>query len=462
MEKFKKIKAGLIIHVFALLHASVATLCRLVGVGDELFLTTLTMLMVLLICLRRNFSIELIAAGIIVVNVVGYLLGNMGATILEKFLESQFLVHALATALTTEILGWTMVAFTKIFPRGNHNNNINFRSSYVKWALLAVGAIFIIRICIFALSDSNKLFEGGFLTICGEVLSNSAVILTTVCLNLLYVRVFGPKLKDKSSVIKTSALSGYILLETLLSTLFVLSGLPFRIVNGTNVAAFPIIFSTALLLVVTVYCIVYMLNYGYESRRQIKEARDRAHLAQYRYMKLKQQVNPHFLFNSLNVLDFLVCEGKTEESSLYIHKLAGLYRYMIKSESEDFVTLREELEFVNSYIDLLKVRFPEGFDVEIDVPEENMGKLVLPCSLQLLVENATKHNAVSVDKPLTIRIQVSGNEITVSNPLIPKVTKSSSIGIGQKYLRQQYMDLADKHIRIEKTEDKYSVTLPLL
>lgn len=460
MEKFKKIKAGLIIHVFALLHASVATLCRLVGVGDELFLTTLTMLMVLLICLRRNFSIELIAAGIIVVNVVGYLLGNMGATILEKFLESQFLVHALATALTTEILGWTMVAFTKIFPRGNHNN-INFRSSYVKWALLAVGAIFIIRICIFALSDSNKLFEGGFLTICGEVLSNSAVILTTVCLNLLYVRVFVPKLKDKSSVIKTSVLCGYILLETLLSTAFVMSGLPFRVSYGLG-GAFPITFSTSLLLVVTVYCIVYMLNYGYESRRQIKEARNRANLAQYRYMKLKQQVNPHFLFNSLNVLDYLVCEGKIEESSIYIHKLAGLYRYMIKSETEDLVTLRDELEFANSYVDLLKVRFPEGFDVIVDVPQESLGRLVLPCSLQLLVENATKHNAVSVEKPLTIEIKVDSDKIIVSNPLIPKVTSSNSIGVGLKYIRQQYLDLADKHIRIEKTEDKYSVTLPLL
>lgn len=460
MEKFKKIKAGLIIHVFALLHASVATLCRLVGVGDELFLTTLTMLMVLLICLRRNFSIELIAAGIIVVNVVGYLLGNMGATILEKFLESQFLVHALATALTTEILGWTMVAFTKIFPRGNHNN-INFRSSYVKWALLAVGAIFIIRICIFALSDSNKLFEGGFLTICGEVLSNSAVILTTVCLNLLYVRVFVPKLKDKSSVIKTSVLCGYILLETLLSTAFVMSGLPFRVSYGLG-GAFPITFSTSLLLVVTVYCIVYMLNYGYESRRQIKEARNRANLAQYRYMKLKQQVNPHFLFNSLNVLDYLVCEGKIEESSIYIHKLAGLYRYMIKSETEDLVTLRDELEFANSYVDLLKVRFPEGFDVIVDVPQESLGRLVLPCSLQLLVENATKHNAVSVEKPLTIEIKVDSDKIIVSNPLIPKVTSSNSIGVGLKYIRQQYLDLADKHISIEKTEDKYSVTLPLL
>lgn len=461
MEKFKKIKAGLIIHVFALLHASVATLCRLVGVGDELFLTTLTMLMVLVICLRRNFSIELIAAGIIVVNVVGYLLGNMGATILEKFLESQFLVHALATALTTEILGWTMVAFTKIFPRGNHNNNINFRSSYVKWALLAVGAIFIIRICIFALSDANGLFGGDFLTISGEVLSNSAVIVTTICLNLLYVRLFVPKLKDKSSVIKTSVLCGYILLETLLSTAFVMSGLPFRVSYGLG-GAFPITFSTSLLLVVTVYCIVYMLNYGYESRRQIKEARNRANLAQYRYMKLKQQVNPHFLFNSLNVLDFLVCEGKTEESSLYIHKLAGLYRYMIKSETEDLVTLRDELEFANSYVDLLKVRFPEGFDVIVDVPQESLGRLVLPCSLQLLVENATKHNAVSVEKPLTIEIKVDSDKIIVSNPLIPKVTSSSSIGVGLKYIRQQYLDLADKHISIEKTEDKYSVTLPLL
>jgi len=114
------------------------------------------------------------------------------------------------------------------------------------------------------------------------------------------------------------------------------------------------------------------------------------------------------------------------------------------------------------YVDLLKVRFPEGFEVEIDVPEDMMARFVLPCSLQLLIENATKHNAVSSDNPLTIRIEAEGNRITVSNNIIPKVTTSPSTGLGQKYIRQQYLDLSGKEIDIRKTEDTYCVTLPLL
>ena len=158
----------------------------------------------------------------------------------------------------------------------------------------------------------------------------------------------------------------------------------------------------------------------------------------------------------------MVNEEKTEQASRYIHKLASVYRYMIRSEEEDMVPLREELTFVRMYIDLLKVRFPMGFNVDIDVPEENQARFVLPCSIQLLIENATKHNTVSVDKPLIIRVESDGRQVKVSNNIIPKITTAPSTGLGQKYIRQQYMDLSGKSILIERTEEEYSVTLPLL
>ena len=185
-------------------------------------------------------------------------------------------------------------------------------------------------------------------------------------------------------------------------------------------------------------------------------------MAQYRYLKLKRQVNPHFLFNSLNILDCLICEEKSEQASIYTHQLAGIYRYMIKSEEEELVTLRDELVFVRLYIDLLKVRFPEGFEVEIDVPEDRLARFVPPCSIQLLIENATKHNAVSTENPLTVRVEAVEDHVKVCNNIVPKVTKSPSTGLGQQYIRQLYMDLSGKSIDIEKTEKKYCVTLPLL
>ena len=206
-----------------------------------------------------------------------------------------------------------------------------------------------------------------------------------------------------------------------------------------------------------------MANYAITAKSEMNEEREKANMAQYRYMKLKRQVDPHFLFNSLNILDCLVCEEQSEKASLYIHKLAGIYRYMIKSEDEELVPLRDELVFVNLYTDLLKIRFPEGFKVEVEVSEEDKGRLVLPCSIQLLIENATKHNAVTSEEPLVIKVEsVDGDRIKVSNNIIPKITRSSSTGLGQKYIRQLYMDLSGKSIEITEKAGRYCVILPLL
>jgi LytS/YehU family sensor histidine kinase len=205
-----------------------------------------------------------------------------------------------------------------------------------------------------------------------------------------------------------------------------------------------------------------MINYALSTRSDMQKEREKANMAQYRYIKLKHQVNPHFLFNSLNILDCLICEECTERASSYTHKLAGVYRYMLKSEDEMVVSLRDELVFVNLYVDLLKERFPVGFNVETEVPESLLARYVLPCSIQLLIENAIKHNTVSEDNPLTIRIQADGEEINVTNNIVPKVTQSPSTGLGQQYIRQMYLDLTGRQIGITMTENTYQVTLPLI
>lgn len=213
---------------------------------------------------------------------------------------------------------------------------------------------------------------------------------------------------------------------------------------------------------ITIFCIIFMVNYTISAGNKMKEEKEKKHVAQYRYQKLKRQVNPHFLFNCLNALDCLVWEEKPEMASRYIHKLASVYRYMIKSEEETFVQLSEELTFVEMYVDLLMVRFPEGYEVIVDVREEDKARFVLPCSIQLLIENASKHNAVGSETPLVIKVESDGTQVRVTNNIIPKVTKVQSTGLGQKYIRQQYMDLSGKDISIEKTDNEYCVTLPLL
>ena len=110
----KKIKAGWIIHIFALLHAAIVLFCRLGGVEDELLLTILTMMMALLVCMRKGFNVEFTAVSIILVNIIGYLLGNACAVVISYIFDSPYLTHAIATIATTEILGWSIVAFSKI------------------------------------------------------------------------------------------------------------------------------------------------------------------------------------------------------------------------------------------------------------------------------------------------------------------------------------------------------------
>jgi LytS/YehU family sensor histidine kinase len=283
-------------------------------------------------------------------------------------------------------------------------------------------------------------------------MTNSFSLIILICVNVLFIRTIGRREKQSSKLSTIVLYIGFMLLATFMQTFLV--GL-----DGEN---FMLMFSISAILQVTIYCIVYMVNYALVTHIEILSEREKANMAQYRYLKLKRQVNPHFLFNSLNILDCLICEEKNEQASTYTHKLAGIYRYMIKSEEEEIVSLRDELVFVRLYIDLLQIRFPEGFEVTIDVPEDKMARFVPPCSIQLLIENATKHNAVNIDNPLRIEITADKDNIYVRNNIVPKVTKSASTGLGQKYIGQLYMDLSGKSIAIGKTENDYCVTLPLL
>lgn len=455
------IKLSGIIHIFALLHAVVALVCRFSGIDDELFLTILTMTMVLLICLKKGLRIEFTAASIIVANIIGYLIGNIGADILNTFISNPYTVHALSTAVTTEILGWSIIAFTKIFRKNTETASGTISSEYIRWLILAVAGIFILRLCLVFIFSTGTFSSGQMWETTADIFSNSFIIITLVCFNLIYIRFAARFSKKYGNVVKSVMLVVFCLASAVSVSLIAGSGIPGRI-NPDFAKEYPALLATTLLAQITTYCLVYMVNYAFTARTRMQEERGKANLAQYRYVKLKHQVNPHFLFNSLNILDCLVCEEKTEQASTYIHKLAGIYRYMIKSEDEQVVTLREELEFVGRYVDLLQVRFPEGLEVSVSVPEEAMKRYVLPCSIQLLIENATKHNAVTPDNPLKIEITVKGDEVQVRNNLIPKLTKSPSTGLGQKYIRQLYHDLSGKDIVIGKTETDYCVTLPLL
>ena len=440
------------IHIFALLHAVVALVCRTSGIDDQLLLTVLTMAMALIICIKMGLKTEFTATVVIIVNILGFLIGTFGANTLQVLIDSEYLVHCLSTTVTTEILGWCIIGITKVFGQ-KEEAAISFRSSpYLKWILLLASGIFLIRIFIVLFLDQTPMEQDRVFEMIRKFMTNSFSLIILICVNILFIRTIGNREKPSSKVSTIALYTTFMILATLLESFLV----------GLEDEKFMVIFTISLILQITIYCIVYMINYALTTRVEMLSEREKANMAQYRYLKLKRQVNPHFLFNSLNILDCLICEEKSEQASIYTHKLAGIYRYMIKSEEEEIVSLRDELVFVRLYIDLLQVRFPEGFEVTIDVPEDKLARFVPPCSIQLLIENATKHNAVSTEKPLRIEITADEGNIHVRNNIVPKVTRSASTGLGQKYIRQLYMDLSGKSITIGQTENDYCVTLPLL
>lgn len=448
----KPVRLAWIIHIFALFHALVALGCRFIGVGDELLLTVLTMALALIICKKKGVSIEFTVAIVIVMNILGYLLGTFGADVLETFFLSEYAVNAVATTVTTEILGWSVVAMTRFFKKDPDSMKPDTPSStYLRWLLFIAGGIFFIRLLIVAVFARGHLDGDGVFLMMRKVLGNPVPLIILVCVNILYVRYIASKSIFSKKWISVLVFAAFTLLSTFL-----------EIFLAGDYGDFFLVFIVCLITQVTIYCLVYMINYAITVRGEMQSEREKATMAQYRYMKLKRQVNPHFLFNSLNILDCLICEEKTEQASIYTHKLAGIYRYMIKSEEDEVVSLREELMFVRLYIDLLKVRFPEGFDVEINVDAEKLARFVPPCSIQLLIENSTKHNSVSAETPLVVRVETQDDSVLVSNNIVPKVTKSTSTGLGQKYITQLYSDLSGKTVEIVKTETDYCVILPLL
>jgi hypothetical protein len=178
-----------------------------------------------------------------------------------------------------------------------------------------------------------------------------------------------------------------------------------------------------------------------------------------RYEALRAQINPHFLFNSLNSLTTLVENNKPVVD--YIHNLSELLRYMLKSGEKELVLLRDEISIMNSYINLQQMRFPDTLIINIDVPESYYHYAVPPLVLQMLVENCLKHNIISREKPLKIEIRTEKESITVSNNLQIK-TGVDSTGEGLKNITGRYRFFTSRKVEITKTSDLFKVTIPLL
>lgn len=189
---------------------------------------------------------------------------------------------------------------------------------------------------------------------------------------------------------------------------------------------------------------------------RLKEEKTRAELT-----ALKEQISPHFFFNTLSTLSSIVRNEPKEEGLSFIQDMSGTYRYAISSGRKDLVEVKEELEFINSYVSLIKKRYGEKLQLTVDVPKEYLHSQLPPMSLQLLVENAIQHNVITQVKPLNIAIFVENECLVVSNNLQEK-DLMEGFGLGLQNLSNRFRLLAEKDIQIEKNTDTFTVKLPLL
>ncbi|WP_161599403.1 sensor histidine kinase [Hymenobacter nivis] len=184
---------------------------------------------------------------------------------------------------------------------------------------------------------------------------------------------------------------------------------------------------------------------------------------QARYESLKQQLSPHFLFNSLSTLGELIYD-EPDAAALFVEEMAHVYRYLLRHGEQAAVPLRDELHFLRSYVYLLRMRFSTGIQLEIDLPDDIQDRPVPPLALQLLLENAVKHNAVSHRQPLVVRIDfVAPATLRVRNNRYPRLTPTpeTSSGVGLSNLTNRVRLLHQQHLLVEQTPDEFCVYLPL-
>lgn len=448
--------------LFAALHFGVAALSRALEVYDDIILTILTITMVIIISMRNNARVELIATITLVVTLLGYIIGSWLRQPILTIINNEIFAPAISTLAITTTLGLTTDYITnKTKKFKNRERNFTFSS----FQILSIAiSILVLRMVYVAIDRSEIFAEGVVLENIINIISNSWALLPLLAgniilsINITHNHNFKKKSSYKTGIVVVLS----TLIITLITTLIIYFDIPHLNHHFSSLVEFIKTFSSTLLIDLIILTFCYITVTYINARKELREERELKHRSEYRYARLKQQITPHFLFNSLSILDYLVQEHETERASAFIHKFAGIYRYMLNNDKKSLVKLSEELDFTIKYIDLLKERFTEGMVFEIEIEETELDNYVIPCSLQLLVENATKHNIVSSEQPLSIKITTEDGFLIVRNNLQPRTHGQPSTNLGLANIRQQYIDVTKSDISIEKTSSEFIVKLPIV
>ncbi len=191
-------------------------------------------------------------------------------------------------------------------------------------------------------------------------------------------------------------------------------------------------------------------------KKRLEQARAHAHA-----QMLKNQISPHFLFNCLNALSSLIYTNE-DQAYRFIKELSNVFGYVLRNKDQELIALRDELEFTLAFFYLVKIRFRDNIRLETNIPAPYLDYLLPPLSLQMLLENAIKHNIISKDEPLTISIRGENQKLVVANNLQHRTIGEKSTGIGLKNITERYQYLTDQPIHFMKTEKEFIASLPLI
>lgn len=292
-----------------------------------------------------------------------------------------------------------------------------------------------------------------------ESISVDFCLFLTMTLLLLFVNAYFLKQYRNSGEYRVSFLS--IINMLICSLFFIIYSFvfeqhgPFRF-NG--MVAFKFLF-------ITVVCflfayVLHLINreHGVVLENEVLKSQN----LQARNDALVAQINPHFLFNSLNALTFLIRQDHKEKALTYTNELSDIFRYVLSANKQNIATLEDEVHFIKSYIYLLKIRYENKLLFEMDIAPRYFTYSLPILSLQLLIENVIKHNSISSEAPLEVKIFTTDEELlVVSNPVKPKMRKEQSSGIGLQNLRDRYELLFSKEIILACSHNMFVVKLPL-
>ncbi|MFC7357551.1 2TM domain-containing protein [Jejudonia soesokkakensis] len=224
----------------------------------------------------------------------------------------------------------------------------------------------------------------------------------------------------------------------------------------------PSYYYSSLLIAMVVTSIFYLVYYyKFKQESKVKEQKIIAGTASAKFDALKNQLDPHFLFNSLNVLTSLI-EENPQAATKFTTSLSKVYRYVLEQKNKELVTVAEELKFAELYMSLIKMRFEDSIVFTVPETISDPEAKVVPLSLQLLLENAVKHNQVTPSKKLHISIFEENGNLTVTNNIQPKQVMRESTGVGLRNITDRYALLTKRPVYISENKKQFSIAIPML